>query len=98
MKNNKKQIYIVTSLTSGDINFPFLDSLLRYAEFLNKDKGFNVGLKIMPTKSFTKNCGIIEELDPYLLHSDFNVNESLVLKRIIQTDFNSNPLVGSSYY
>lgn len=93
-KNNKKKAYLITSLTNGDINFKFLDSLLQYAKFLDEKYKIDTKIKIMPTKSFHKNCGFVEELDHLLVKEDFKINESLILKKVLQSDYSTNPISG----
>jgi len=85
-----KKIYLVSSITSADINFTFLDSLLNHCEDLKK-RGFAPQLILAPTKSYFKNSGFIEEIDNLLLKSDKALNSKIKIHLIQQADFATDP-------
>lgn len=87
MKRRRKQKYVITSISSSDIDFKFLDALLNYCK-LNKAK-----LQIYPTKNFEKNSTqeFRKEMEKYLVTSDKQLNLNLkTVTSLNQSEFVSD--------
>jgi hypothetical protein len=90
-KQNKiKKKYLVTSISNGDINFKFLDSMLNYC------RHNNAKLIICPTKNFNKNTS--EELQialgEYLSFGDVKLNKNIKIVNLRQSEFVTDQTAG----